>query len=768
MKRILTFLFGCVVVSIAIAITSSGQDEARAAWQINRFDINVAAPGADRALNAQATLLARNVGGAAGSTLSLRINPKAEVKSVTIGSATATFNSRPETRGSAQRVTITLPSAVAPGGEATVTVNYRLALADNTGIAAISAIGSQFLPQSMWYPAANNAFAIRGADYAPFRLTVNGGNAISSGVDKSAGGNSVFEQSLNAQPFFVIGSWDRVDGGSGAPGITALLPKGATPDERTQAEALIAVANEARSFYARILGPAPDVPVRLISVIRGAGFDDAGAILLGEGVFRRKKIDSTTALSIGEAMARLWIGGDAAVRGEGNGVVRQGLPRFLATLFIDKKFGASAADAERARQRIAYAAVARRDGPLSRTTPLDPTYFNTVGNKGAMVWRLIDHLIGDETFSSIIRNSVASAKSAPDGLSLARVRSALGDNGGAAIKTVLDQEFDQVTDTDLLAGLPHQENGQWVAALRNLGSINATVNVTGWTPSGQPFTAPVTVQAHDFGQAVFKNAASISRVEIDPEKFYPQIDYANDVAPAVPELALSLAEANRLFGAQEFAKSEALARQMLASAPQFQEARIVLGRALLAQNKNDEAEKEFKQLLADPLPIPQALAWVGIGLGEIAMHRGQAAEAARYFNEVIRADADFAEYASSLAARAARLRAESSSPPAIDDASKNFINQLDAAIRTGRQAEISPLIMPGELAKFVQQLVGTQPEAWQTRVLRTDQLDSNRIAVDVALNSKQLGVEHSGTAVFVLARTGSGLKLNSIELFEVK
>ena len=76
--------------------------------------------------------------------------------------------------------------------------------------------------------------------------------------------------------------------------------------------------------------------------------------------------------------------------------------------------------------------------------------------------------------------------------------------------------------------------------------------------------------------------------------------------------------------------------------------------------------------------------------------------------------------------------------------------------------------MPGELTRFVQQLVGTQPEAWQTRVLRTEQLDANRIAVDVALNSRQLGVEHSGTAVFVLARVGSGWKLNAIELCEVK
>ena len=763
------FALAFICLQLVLSITTSAQDEARAAWQITRFEVTVAAPGAERALSAQATLSARNVGGGAGSTLSLRLNAKAEVKSVTVGSATATFNSRPETRGNAQRITITLPSSVPAGENLAVTVDYKLPVAENTGVAAISSIGSQFLPQSMWYPMANNAFAVRGADYAPFRLTINGGGAISSGVDKSAGGNSVFEQSLNGQPFFVVGAWDRVDGGSGAAGISAFIPKGADAEERTQAEALIGLASEARSFYVNLLGPAPDAPVRLISVIRGSGFEDAGAILLGEGVFRRKKIDSTTALTISEAIARLWISSDAPVRGEGHGVLREGLTRFLATLFIEKKFGAPAAEAERARQRSAYAAIARRDGPLSRTTPADPTYFNTVGNKGAMVWRLIDHLMGHETFSSVIRTSISDAKTNADGLSLARVRAALVDRGGAALRGILDAEFDQVTDTDLLAGLPRPEGGQWTAALRNLGSLNATVNVFGWTTSGQQVTAQANIPAHDFGQVIFKNATGITRVEVDPEKFYPQIDYANDAAPAVPDIAVSLAEANRLYGTQDYAKSEMLARQMLTASPQFQEARIVLGRALLAQNKNDEAEKEFKQLLTDPLPLPSALAWAGIGLGEVAMRRGQAAEAARYLNEVIRGESDFSDYAASLAARAARLRAESSgatAPP--NDAAKAFINQLDAAIRAGKQAEIGPLIMPGELTRFVQQLVGTQPEAWQTRVLHTEQLDANRIAVDVAVNSRQLGVDHSGTAVFVLAKVGSGWKLNAIELFEVK
>ena len=71
------------------------------------------------------------------------------------------------------------------------------------------------------------------------------------------------------------------------------------------------------------------------------------------------------------AVARLWIGAETPVRGEGQGVLREGLVRFLASLFIDKQFGAEATAAERERQRLSYSAIAKRDAPLSRTTMLD-------------------------------------------------------------------------------------------------------------------------------------------------------------------------------------------------------------------------------------------------------------------------------------------------------------------------------------------------------------------------------------------------------------
>jgi hypothetical protein len=764
-KRIL--VVASLLCGLLSAIAVSAQDEPRAAWQATNFDITVSNLGAERALNARAIVTLRNVGRGAGSTLSLRISTKAEIKSLSVGGAAAAYRALPEPRGGAQRLTITLPAAVAPNGSVTATVEYRLPVAENSGLAAISPVMSQFLPLSLWYPMANTPFAVRGADYAPFRVTVTGANALSSGTEKSANGNSVFEQALNGQPFFVAGAWDRVDGSGNAKGISAYLAKGANADEQKQAEALIGLANDARTFYAGMFGTAPAVPLRLIAVNRGAGFDDAGTVLISEGSFRRKKIDSVTALGIAEGVARLWIGADAPVRGEGYGVLREGLVRFAASLFIEKQFGAEAADAERGRERLSYSAIAKRDAPLSRMTLLDGTYFNSEANKGAMVWRLIDHKVGRDEFVAIVRGLLAAAKTEPEGLSLSRVRNTFMERGGAAMKSLLEQQLDQATDLDLMAGLPHLDGGQWTAALRNLGSTEVTVNVLGTTDTGQQVTTQGTIPPHDFGQVAFKNGSKIVRVEVDPEKFYPQTDYANDTAPRTVEVASSLAEATRLFGAQEYVKAEALARDLIAGSPRMQEARIVFARALLAENKTDEAEREFRQLAGERLPMPAALAWSSIGLGEVALRRSQAAEAARHFTDAVRADA---EYASTLYARAARIRAEAAANanPAIDESARTFISQLDAAIRSGRQAGIAPMIVPGELAGFIRGAVGTQPEAWQTRVLRSEQLDANRMALDVAINSRQLGADHAGTAVFILARVAGVWKLNAIDFFEVR
>jgi Tfp pilus assembly protein PilF len=751
---------------LCLATQAGAQAPATVIWQVNSFDVNASVQQAERTLNGVATINATNVGTGPGRTLTLRINNKASVKSVTVGGAAASFRPGPEPRGDLERIEISLPATVAPNATVSATVTYTLPVESNSGLIAISPIGTQFLPLSFWYPMPNTPYSARGADTAPFHLTVNIPNAVSAGVDKAGpGGSVVFDQSLFGQPFFVQGDWDKVEGAADAKNVIVLVEKGAAAEDRKHAEALMAFTAAARAYFAAALGAAPDTPLRLVAVRRGAGFSDSGTVLFDADTLRLPKLDAATALSVAEAVARLWIGGQTPVRGEGGGVLRDALVRFLATSFLEKQFGADAVKSELYRQRLAYATVAERDGPLARTSQLDSTYFASVPNRGAMFWRLIDRRLGREVLMGVLRAALQAGKSEPNGLNLPAVREALVARGGDSLKALLDQQLDQVVDTDLMIGLPVQRGADWVSALRNLGSIDVTVPVAATTEQGQEVRAEATVAAKNFGEAVFKTTGKIVRVEVDPDKLYPQLDYGNDVMPRGKDLPQALNEASLQLGAQDFVKAEATARAMLVTAPRFQEAQIILARALLGQNRIEEAERLFRAALNEPLPFAATVAWANIGLAEIAMKRNQPAEAAKLFDDAVAASRD---YPSSLAARAGRIRAEAAAnnAPPVDETARTFITQLSQAVVSNKKAELESRIVSGELVRFINASIGT--EAWDTKVVRTEQLNANLIAADVQIRASKLGTVGSGTAVLMLARTPAGWKLSGIELFEVR
>lgn len=763
-RLIFSFLILLTILLTGDALARQPQTEPRAAWQVLRYDITATVTGAgggERSLTGRATISARNVGGGAGREMTVRLNPAAEVTNAKAGDATASVRSRKDERANLLVATLTLPSSVPPGGTTAVTVEYRLPVADNSGIASISPEGAQFLPLSYWYPTPNTPLAPRGADYAPYRLSVGGaGDTVVSAGRASGDG---FDQPLNSQPFLITGKFETIAGAGEARGVSAFVHAGASAEERQRAEALVALAAAARAFYAGLLGPAPDTQVRLVGVRRGAGFEMAGTLLLDHAAFRRTKTDSTTALQIAEAVARLWVGGARGLEGEGAGAVREGLPRFLATLFLEQQFGKEVADKERTRMALLYAPIARRDAPLAQTSPIYDTYFNSAANKGALVWRIVMNAVGRDFFNAVLRREFS--KDREGSVSLASLRAAFTEGASESFTRLLAGLLEQPTDTDLLVGLPQRRGAGQAVALRNMGSFDVEVTVQATTDGGQRVSAKARVPAKDFGEALFQTTAKIVRVEVDPEKLYPQVDYANDVVPRSPSPEEAVAEARAQLTRGEFAQAESTTRTALARAPLSEDARVVLGRAVLEQNRLDEAEKEFRAALDSTLPGPSTLAWANIGLGEIALRRNRAAEAVKRFNEAARADG---EYGATIAARAARIKAEvaASAGPPVDEQVKAAATQLDAAIRSGRKADIESAVVPGELGALIKGIIGTQPEVWQTRVLRTDTLGPNLAEADVSLTVRALGRDTAGTAVLYFARTPAGWKLLDRRYYE--
>ncbi|MEP7076946.1 MAG: hypothetical protein ABI878_14155, partial [Acidobacteriota bacterium] len=682
-------------------------------------------------------------------TVTLRISPSAEISAVNVNAATADFTKREEkinASASLQRISVRVPS-VAVGGTLTATIDYKLNVKENSGSGLITPAGAQFLPLSFWYPTPNSWYFARGADHAPFRINVTGPTDVSwlsSGADSGA----AFDSTVAGQPFFVGGSWDAVKGD----GTTVYTPKGVTGAPARAGE-LASLASEMKAFVSGFLGTEAAAPLRIVAVRRGSGFSNGGTVLVDEGVFRRQKIDSLTAMTIAESVAKLFIGGVIPVSGDGQGVLREGLPRFLATQFLESKYGKDVADVERMRQRNGYAAVVSRDSPLATVAPLDDYYYPEVANKGAMIWRLLAKKVGNDEFTNTFRSIAKSGH-----MDLAGVRSSFSTQ-----KDFLDYAFDKVTDMNLLVGLPQVNGAETKVALRNTGSVDATVSIVATSVSGEKLSASTTVRATSFGDVSFKTTNKIAKVEVDTEKLYPQIDYSDDVAPRETTDSDLLLAVKKNFDKQDYANGEKTARSVLRDYPRFDDVRIFLGRSLLSAGNTTEAEKEFHAVLDEKLPSARSLAWANVGLGEIAAKAGQNGPAAKFAEGAILADA---EYGASLAARNLRNRIKAATP--IDDGVKAFFAQFDKAAAGNRKAEIDALVVPGDVAKFASGISG-QTEQWQSQVTQVDRIDANNAWAEANLSIKLLNKEpESGLVVFRLSKIGGSWKLSSVDMFEVR
>lgn len=742
----------CAFLLFTVAFNVSGQSDARVAstWQVQKYDIDVTLPNdSARSVAVKAILNLKNVSGRPASTLTLRISPSAEVASVKINDSTADFTKSEEKINAAtslQRVAIRFAS-VSPDALLTATVEYKITLKENTALGAVSPTASQFLPLSFWYPTPNSWFFTRGADSAAVRIKVNAANGqsvVSSG-NETAG---AFDQKLYGQPFYLSGSWEV----SNQSGVAVYMPKGAVDAQKRAAE-LATLLSDARTFVAGILGKAPDVPLRIVSSRRGAGFSSSGSVIVDEAVFRRSKIDSLTAMNIAEAMVKLWLGNAMTVTGEGYGIISEGLSRYIATQFIESKYGKDVADIERLRHRSAYAAASRRDAPMAAVSPLDDFYFTEVANKGSMVWRILARRVGAAEFSNILKANLQDGN-----LNVAELRTAF-----SAQKDLVDYLFDQITEMNLLVGLPQVSGTETKVHLRNTGAADVTVDIAATTVTGEKIVSPTTIKATSYGEVSFKSNNKIARVEIDTEKLYPQTDYSDDVAPRETTDSDPLLAAKRLFDKQEFANAEKTSRSLLRDMPRFDDLRIILGRSLMAQNKNAEAEKEFRSVLDEKLPTSRSLAWANVGLAETASRANQNENAIKFAETAIVTDA---EYGASLAARNLRNRLGASS--AIDPGVKTFFADFDKAASSNRKADIDALVMPGDITKFASGVSGST-EQWQTQVRHIDRIDAGTVLVETNMTVKLLNKEtETGIAVYRLVKVGNAWKMTAVEMFEVR
>lgn len=739
---ILFILFFTLAINAQVRLTLT--------WEVLKYDLVATLPqdySADRDLDVTATLNLKNIGSRSSSTLSMRISDQAKVSAVSINGSTADFSSKEEKivgEQKLQKVVVGVP-AIPKGGTVTALVKYKLTVKANSGLNALSPVGSQFLPLSHWYPTPTSWYFAGGADFAPFNLKVNssGGETVISSGNKTANG---FEQKLNGQPFFTTGQWDNYNSN----GVEVLVPKGMNANSNISKE-LAGLAAEVKTFAVGLLGKSFESPIRIVGVNRGAGFSDSGTIFVDESVFNRQKLDLQTTTTVSEGVIKTWLGNVVKVEGDGYGVIREGLSRYIMTEFLEKKFGKEVADLERLRQRTNYSAISLRDAPLNILSPIDGYYYTSSANKGAMIWNYLSNTFGEDFFKLI-------QLQAEDGvLELSEIRSVFSSE-----KEYLDYVLEKVTEMNLMIGLPQQTGSQVKAALRNLSDIDVSVDVVATSSNGEKLVNKVIIKAKSFGEAVFNTSDKIVRVEVDADKIYPQTDYSDDIAPREMAENDALVFIKREFDRQKFSEAEKNAVAVLRVYPIFDDARILLARSQLAQGKTADAQKNFQAVLDQKLPSAQSLAWANVGLGEIAQRTGQNLQAKQYFDQAIKTDS---ELSATITARRGRNKLGTSEN--TDSETKAFFESFDKAVSANSKAEIESMIIKGEIARFASSIAG-QAQAWSTQILHLDMIDANNLLVETKMNVKLLNRENeSGMAVYRLSKVGNSWKLSDVEIFEV-
>jgi tetratricopeptide (TPR) repeat protein len=800
MKHKMKKTFLCSILILLFNSLSFAQE-----FEIKKYDLNARVVPAEYKVDVQAHLRLVNLStpdladkillaGENRPRLSFLINPKAKVESMKVNETSVTFKTAEDVRNNLLRVYTDITTTIASAREFDVDISYSIIATDRTTALHVSNDETFLLPASFWVPVIHTPYADHGADTAPMSISVTapaGLKVVSSGIRKS---ETSFEQSMAAQPFFVAGDYEVITRGGESYPVEVYLPKGISEIGKQQAQRLAAEAERAIVFYARYFSASSIAPFRVIttqarqlstttsetvSQSREVSFATVGAVTVDDNLFRRDSLDLGTIELLAGAAARAWIDGQVLLRGRGTGMLRDALPIYLSAQYLGERFG----DAQRAeafdRYRRAYATIARSDAPLLMQSQLDRNYTTSVYNKGALIWRLIEKQIGQQTFDKALRSSLS--RTTVDVLSLNEWRSPLCGvsrcvnlkatllaNG--ADRKVVDEIFTNWIDTVVLPnfaiGQPQKAATGIESTVANFGTGDLTIEVLATTDKGQKLRQAVTVKASEYGTVTFPAGSNIVNIETDPDKLYLQSDYSDDLYPRKSSETESFGQANIAFSKNDFPTAEAKARDALKANPDAPTLQALLGRTLLAQNKRDEAARLFETVLkTEPLPI-QAYGWAHQGLGEIALQQNNAAEAARHFRLAAAADLDAA---STITARDGALKAERAAGAIkIPEDIRTFLQKFDAAILQSTAAAVDQFVDLGNLRKFAQLLVVRKPTLWVTEPLRIEEWDATRTAVDVTLKTKIEGKDYSGRAVYVISRAGGKVLLSEVPVFDVK
>lgn len=796
-------LFPALFIVLIFTLVASAQEV-----EVDRYNINARIDTAASAVDVKAALNISNLGQSPKAKIYFRLTRLAKVSAATVNGSTAQVDTVEDRRVTTlNQIVVTPPSPIAAGAKATIELSYRIEAPESTASVHIYPGEVLLTPEAIWFPMPSTMYTIYGPTTAPFTLTVSaasqasGFRAVSSGRLKVEGQNSTFEEPLNSLPLVIAGTFDQpitIDHGGVKietfvqPGITPISTDSKPADARAITSRLNDEAGRIIDFLTAMLGPPPSgLTFRIVSSVRAGNLTEPGIVVLNEQVFRRDTIGGGVIEVLADAIARMWIDGRMRLRGQEQraaqenrpavkahsaAFLRDSLPRYLAALYVEDRFGKDAARDLFGRMRSGYTPVAQsgRDSELGVQTLLSPNYSAAVLSKGPLVYRLIADAAGRDKLIAAVKSLFAAEPGKV--VTIEDLRAALAKGSPPEVDKLFVSWIDSITEPDIIIGapLPSDKAGTQRINLRNLGTGDVTVSVLAVTASGKQVRTSVTVPSENIATGEIATAEKITSVEVDPDKLIIQKNYDNDAREGDfkatrPSAQTLLNESITAFNRSQFPEAETKLKQAIGFDPRNAVLHAWLARTLLAQKKMEEAAVEATAAMKVEPAVSPALAWARITLGQVALSRNQAADAARQFRAA-RVETD--EATAQFAAQEALIQAERAGgiAPKIDDSVRAYISQLDAAIKQSGSDKIFALVVKNNLKRFVQGLTVTRLTSWTTEILHAEQIDANRVVLDVGLKVKSEGKEQSGTAVFVLSRAGSGWVLEDVphQLFNVK
>ncbi len=779
MKKLLLF----VAALILLTVTAFAQE-----FEIRNYDLKAKIAPEANAVEVTAKMRVVNLNGKElvdklllgtrdKPRLSFFLNSKTNVKTMKVGGVEVVFKTSEQPRLGVMSVATDITSASASLPEFDVELTYVINSERGVGL-RISGSESYLLPSSFWVPVNHNPYAEHGADTAPFTLNVTAPSSkiISSGNRKD---ENTFEQSLAAQPFFFAGNYEMTTATAAKNAkVEIYAPRGLDANGKQQLQRLSEEAVKIINYYSEYFATPQMGAFRIVSSSTGGlNFAESGGASIDESFFRRNIIDLGTIELLASAAARSFIDGRVLLRGRGAGMMRDGLPVYMTANYFGVRFGEAERTAAFERYRRAYEPLARgSDTALLMQSSYDRNYTTAMYNKGALVWRLIETKLGRATFDAYVRTMLDRQR--VDVLSLTEWKSPLCRVArcanvkndltvkGTEMKDIFLQWIETVIGPDFAVGQPKDAAGGVESAIVNFGSGDLTVDVSATTESGEKINRPVAVKGGEYGTITFPTGTKISRIEVDPDKIYPQKDYSNDVYPRRPSTGDLYGQASLAFGKKEYAISETKLKEALTADPNASIVLALLGRVQVILNKNDEAQKAFNEALKQTPISLQAFAWSHLGLGNIALQKSQWAEAVNHFKLVSASEQD---QATTISAFDGALKAEQSAKSiVIPEDVRAFIKQLDDALLQGTAEALTPLVETSNLREFVKRVTASKPTIWATEIMRTEALDTERIIVDANVKVKIVGREGAGRAIYVLSRVGGKFKLSEVPVFDVK